>query len=405
MNMRHRCQRGLWTVMLLLVSVRPLAAQTSPSLPTVAPLQAGPVSLYPAITLHDVGIDSNIFNDTAAPKEDFTASVTPRLQAAWPIGGTRLIGTAASDFVFYQTYKDEQSVNTALEGRFEVVSSRLRPFVSAGRLRTKERSGFEIDARALRVETNVAAGLDFELSSVTALTAWARRDDLSYGQGQRYLDADLATELDHTGQLAAAGVKLAVTPLTTITIAAELQQDRFLSSPLRNADSLRFAPAVEFSTAAAITGRASAGFRRFKPRDPRLPQYRGFIASAGLAYTLFGVTQFDVQANRDVTYSLDASQPYYLAFGGRVTITQRVIGPLDLIVLGSRERLRYQALGGPALGGRAETTTSGGGGLGARVGDHLRLTLTYDWTERESSGAGNRAYERRRLLGSVNYGL
>lgn len=404
MTMRCR-QRGLWNLMLLLLSVRPLAAQTNPPLPTVAPLRAGPVSLYPAINLHDIGIDSNIFNDSAVPKEDFTFSVTPRLQAAWPIGGTRLVGTASSDFVFYQTYKDQQSINSALDGRFDVVSGRLRPFVSAGQLRTKERSGFEIDARALRVETNVVAGLDFELSTITALTAWARRDDLSYGQGQRYLGASLSAELDHTGQLAAAGVKLAVTPLTTIIIAAEVQQDRFSSSPFRDADSVRVAPSVEFSTAAAITGHASAGYRQFKPLDARLPEYRGFVASAGLAYTLFGVTQFNVQANRDVTYSFDASQPYYLAFGGGVIISQRLVGPLDLIVLGNRERLRYQALEGPVLEGRVETTTSGGGGLGVRVGDHLRLTLTYDRTKRESSGPSNRAYERRRLLGSVNYGL
>jgi hypothetical protein len=310
-----------------------------------------------------------------------------------------------SDFVFYQTYKDQQSINGALDGRFEVVSGRLRPFVSAGLLRTKERSGFEIDARALHVETNVVAGLDFELSSITALTVWARRDHLSYGQGPRYLGADLSAELDHTGQSAAAGVKLAVTPLTTITIAAEVQQDRFSSSPFRNADSVRVAPSVEFSTAAAVTGRASAGYRQFKPLDARLPEYRGFVASAGLGYTLLGVTHFNVRANRDVTYSFDASNPYYLALGGDVIISQRLVGPLDLIVLGNRETLRYQPLGGLVLEGRAETTTSVGGGFGVRAGDHLHFTLTYDRTKRESSGPGTRGFERRRLLGSINYGL
>jgi len=243
------------------------------------------------------------------------------------------------------------------------------------------------------------------VTSVTALTAWTRREKLTYGEGERFLGVDLADQLDHTTQLAAAGVKLSVTPLTTVIVAAEIQRDRFRTSPVRDADSLRVVPAIEFATEAAITGRASAGYREFKPLDARLPRYRGLVASAGVAYTLLGVTRFDVQANRDVMFSFDASQPYYVASGGRVTISQRILGPFDLIVLGSRQRLQHQALGGALLAGRVETTTSAGGGIGLRLGENLRVTLTYDRTERKSSEPGHRAYERRRILGSVNYGL
>ena len=381
-------------------------AQTSPPLPTtVAAIQTGPVSLYPSIELRDIGIDSNVFNVADEPREDFTFTVNPRVLAAVHVGAARFVGTSAAGFVFYQQYKQEQSVNTVLEGRFDLSATRLRPYLSVGRIRTRDRAGFEIDARALRLETSVAAGVDFDLTSITALTAWARRSDSAYGKGERFLGVDLSGQLDHISELAAAGVKLAVTPLTTIIVAAEVQQDRFTASPLRNADSVRIAPAVEFGTGAAVTGRASAGYRQFKPLDSRLPQYRGFVASTGVGYSLLGVTHVDIEGNRDVMYSFEASEPYYLTFGGRIAVSQRVAGPFDLIVLGQRQRLRYQTLGGVSWQGRLETTTSVGGGVGVHLGEHLSFTVTYDRTRRQSSGPVRRDYDRRRMLGSVTYGL
>lgn len=381
------------------------AQTTGPSLPTVAAIQVGPVSVYPWITLRDIGMDSNIFNEAAQPRDDFTFTVTPRVQAALRLGAARFVGTSSADFVYYQIYKDEQSINKLFEGRFDLVTARLRPYVSASRLRTRDRTGFEIDSRARRLETKVTAGLDFQVTSITALTAWARHDDQTYNQGERFLGVNLGDQLDHTSELAAAGMRLAVTPLTTITLAGEIQQDRFKTSPLRNADSVRLAPTVEFASGAALTGRAAAGYRQFTPLDPQLPQYRGFVASAGVGYSFLGVTHVDVQANRDVMYSFDASQPYYLAFGGRVAVSQRIAGPFDLIVLGNRERLRYQPLEGQILEGRIETTTSIGGGVGIHLGERLGFTLTYDRTARKSSDPSRREYDRRRMLGSVNYGL
>ena len=406
MNGRTTRLAAYWIVIGALMWIRPLAAQTtSPSLPTVAAVQVGPLSVYPWIRLRDIGIDSNIFNEAAQPKDDFTFTVNPRAQAVLRLGPTRLVGTSSADFVYYQTYKDEQSVNTLFDGRFELVSTRLRPYVAASRLRTRDRTGFEIDTRARRLDTNITAGVDFDMTSITALTAWVLHGEHRYNSGERFLGVNLADQLDHTSELAGAGVKLAVTPLTTITVAGEIQQDRFKASPLRNADSVRLAPAIEFANDAAITGRASAGYRQLKPLDPRLPQYRGFVASAGVAFSLLGVTHFDLEANRDVMYSFDASQPFYLAFGGRVSVSQRIAGPFDVIVLGNRERLRYQPLGGSVLEGRIETTTSIGAGVGVHLGEHLGFALTYDRTDRKSSDPTRRDYGRRRMLGSVNYGL
>jgi Putative beta-barrel porin 2 len=382
-----------------------LAAQSEPDLTAVPPIQAGPVSLYPTIVLRDVGIDSNVFNESMEPKDDFTFTVNPGLRASLGKGAVRLIGKSSAGFVYYQTYSDQQSTNGEFEGRIETTSLRLQPFASAGWLQTNDRIGYEIDVRATHARTSFMAGADFEMTAVTALTAWVRRNRQTYADGEQFMGVDLADQLDYTTDLAAAGAKFAVTPITTLTVAVELQRDRFHTSPMRDADTVRVAPALQFGVDAAITGHVSAGYRDFNPRDPQLPRYRGFVMSAGASYTLLGVTRFDVQANRDVMYSFDAAHPYYLASGGFLTVSQRIGGPFDVIGLGGRQRLRFQDLGGAELEGGVETTGTLGGGIGIRVGEHLRVTLTYDRTHRGSTESNGRDYTRSRVLSSVNYGL
>jgi hypothetical protein len=76
-----------------------------------------------------------------------------------------------------------------------------------------------------------------------------------------------------------------------------------------------------------------------------------------------------------------------------------------VIGLGGAQRLRFQDVGGAELAGGTETTRTLGGGFGIRVGEHLRVTLTYDRTERNSTESSIREYSRSRVLGSVSYGL
>ena len=130
----------------------------------------GPVNLYPSIVLRDIGVDSNIRNDADEPKEDFTLTAEPRLRAAVPFGSTLLSGSATVGFVYYATYKEQQSINRLFGGRFEGTSSRLRPFLAASFNHSHERSGYEIDARVLRRETSISGGAELKLTGITSLT-------------------------------------------------------------------------------------------------------------------------------------------------------------------------------------------------------------------------------------------
>src|SRR5207253_11451437 len=94
------------------------------------------------------------------------------------------------------------------------------------------------------------------------------------------------------------------TPLTTVALRLEDLQDRFPYSPLRNADSFRLMPGVEFKSRALINGSAFVGYRRFTPQTAgHLPEFSGLVSQLGLSYTLLGSTTIAVRYHRDLTYS------------------------------------------------------------------------------------------------------
>jgi hypothetical protein len=131
--------------------------------------------------------------------------------------------------------------------------------------------------------------------------------------------------------------------------------------------------------------------------------FRGLVAGGDLQYTLLGVTKFEGRVNRDIVYSYDELQPYYLDAGGQLTVSQRVVGPFDAIVLAGRRRLRYEARLDAGIEGRRETVTVYGGGFGVRVDDNMRMTFTVDREKRASSGPVLRQYERTRAFVSLEY--
>jgi len=389
----------------LLVASDSAAQQGSPQLPETREFRSGAVSVFPTIAIRDVGTDSNVFNDATGPKGDFTYTVTPRLFLVAPIANTRFVVRGLGNLVYYRRYSDQQSISALVDGRYEVLSPGFRPFVSAGVADRRERQGYEIDLRARQIQSTASVGFDADVTALTAVTAWVSRETTAWSRNEQYVGVSLAEQLDRTNTSFAGGLRFRVTPLTTIVTAVEIERDRFDRSPLRDADSVRVGPSVDFDTSAAITGHAKVGYHAFSPLAQGSPHYRGLAASAELRYVFQDATELQVDADRDVDYSYDALRPYYLQSGGRLTVIQRVLGPFRAIAIGERRILSHQVPGGLSFDGEHEVTRTLGGGLAIQRGRQVRFTLTYERTKRTSSESAGRDYERRRFLGSMSYGL
>jgi hypothetical protein len=66
--------------------------------------------------------------------------------------------------------------------------------------------------------------------------------------------------------------------------------------------------------------------------------------------------------------------------------------------------LRYRRRLGLSGEASVDTTSTAAAGVGYRIGEHTRLGVSVEFTERAAERAGQ-SYDRRRILGSVTYGF
>ena len=338
---------------LLSAGVAPAAAQAVEATRPDAPLHAGPLQLFPAFTIRDIGIDSNVYNDSQVLREDFTYTVSPMLRAVLPIGASRLTTRGGLDFRYFQRLKDQQSTSGWLNAQLEIGSGRVRPFGTAGLVRSHERGGYDVDTRALSVATQAKVGASVALTPVTSLTGWVVRETTRFASGEEFDGVPLGEQFDRATRGTATGLRFDLTPFTSVTSAIEIEKIRFAHVPLRDANSFRFAPVVQFAKGAIIEGEASAGFRDFRPLDARLAPYRGFVASVNLGFTLLNVTRVEAQAvARRAVFVRRHAAALSRARAAASHVAQRVAGPFEAIVIGGRQRLRYQSAERPSFDGR-----------------------------------------------------
>ena len=370
---------------LVLLSAVRASAQT-PDPWAQASWHFGPLAVTPSFGVTNIGVDTNVFNSEIDPKSDFTASLGPRGEWWCRIGPTRFHGKSTVDLVYFAKYPSERSINQSHAATFEYPLSRLKPFVSASYLDTSDRPGFEIDARVRHSELSLDAGIEIRLTGKLWFSVGATQSRYRFTGDAFFQGTALAIALNRTGSGVSASAHYSLTPLTTVSVEAEVDRQRFPSSPFRDNDGVRVLAAVDLDPFALVSGRLAVGFRTVKTPSPATPDFAGLVADAGLSYTFRGMTKFGLAVSRDVDYSFDPSQPIYVQTGVQLSVTQALVTRWDAVARGGRYRLAYQRADplGEAGTARVDELTSWGGGLGYHVGDRTRIGLNLDSFRRRS---------------------
>ena len=366
------------------------------------PIHAGPFGLRPSLAITGLGTDSNVFNVADNPQDDVTATIVPRIVARVRAGRLIFSYGAASDIVYFRTFEDEGSINGTTDLQVDANLGRLQPYASAGWVSTEERMNAEIDVRAPRTQHSIGAGARMLVASRTAVVVNARRFDLEFDDGSAFRGSDLAHNLNSRTDSIESGVQLTLTPLTTLNLTTTVQRDRFDSEPSRNADSWRITPSLQFDPSALVRGTVAVGYRHFDATDPQVPDYSGVVVQVMAGYTLLERTKFDVDLTRDVQYSYEDIEPYYVTNGGRLTVTHRLTGPFELQGIVGRQSLVYRNTVASGLT-RTDTVETYGAGVGYWLRPLLRVGFNWEQTRRLSA-FDDRRYERRRVFASFTYG-
>jgi hypothetical protein len=354
-------------------------------------LKLGPLQITPRLELKNAGVDTNVFLTRSGAVPDTSVVLSPGLDGVLRVGSRlTLTGRGSVDFNYFRRVSSERSTDFSGEGRAELVLGRLTLSGGGGGGQFKQRFTVELDERLLRQEKWAHAGLDLRLSA--RLSAGVEGREQHYLFGSHLLGTrDVRDALDRRTRTAAAGLRYALTPRTTMVASAELIEDRFLRD-VSEVRSYRYLGGFEFSPRALIRGRVLAGLREFPASAGGAPSYRGpaLVVDASIPFLRWAL--LSARAESDVFYS--AASVRSLVERLRDTSVYRryrlelAAGlPLELLATTFVERNEARSvLPVPVDGGgvvtRVERVHSVGGSLLRRFGANLRLGGGVTWSRR-----------------------
>jgi hypothetical protein len=392
-------------VALVLIPSRAVAQQLGEDPVTNAPVRVGVIGLDPRFNLVNVGVDNNVFNETSQPKSDFTFTVQPSLSIAMRTGRGLLTATGRADAVYFNTYESERSLNTFGHGEYRYELNRLAPFISFSALDTRERPGAEIDARAQRFENTLNVGMDGRIASKSNLRLTVRRASVKFAGDAVFQTRSLENVLNRRASSVEVSWRQQLTSITTFQLLASVGQERFEYSVERNSNSSRADAGFEMGRFALIRGKAFVGYRRLMPTaGGTLPEFAGLTTNVDVAYTAPTQTRVSAILRKDIDYSFEILEPYYVQAGWLLNLTQRLVGRWEARLTGGQDRLSYRQAIVTAQVPRVDTTDRIGGGAGFEVRRGVTIGFMVEWNSRDSTLPGRR-YQTTRSFGTVTYGL
>jgi len=395
----------LLPIVALVCMTAPAFAQDYEQDAAKAMVHVGPLRVNPSIALTNAGVDSNVFN-SPTPQNDFTMTLTPRADLWLGLGRTWLSGSLKEDLVYYQKFVSERSANSSYAAALHVPLTRIAFNVRTSYLDTRDRPGFEIDARSQHRQYEFGGSVEARLFGKTFAGVRANQTQIAFDRDQLFRGSDLSTELDRTMTDAGLTVRHQLTPLTSATFSLEHQEDTFTYSHWRDSKSSRIAGGLKFDPNGIISGGGQVGYRHFAPVLGTVEGYDGLTASVDMSYRARASTRLGVLVMRDLQYSYEYEQPYYLQTGLTGTVSQMVGGPFDVVARLGAYKLGYrgQVEAISSLRDRTDSLRIFGGGIGYRFSKGTRLGFDIDRQQRISDAPG-RAYVGLRFGTSVRYGF
>jgi len=225
----------------------------------------GPLAWTPTFELRDAGIDSNVFNTPTDAKEDVTATARSQVDSVLKLGLLRATTVGSLAYNYFEQYTSQRGLNRSVATHVEVPAMRFSPNVSASWARVKERSGNEIDIRTPRTDLAYAGGLQARLTSKLSIIATAGRQKSTYDEAYTFHDTEIARQLNRESTMATVTARVALTPLTSLSIDATAAHDSFPFRPAAATDNGRVDARFEFAPDAVIRGAASVGYHSMQP--------------------------------------------------------------------------------------------------------------------------------------------
>jgi hypothetical protein len=348
-----------FVVVILVIGAAPATAQLpnspvtmpAPPPPSFAQLRFGRVTFTPTFGVTQVGIDTNVLdlNGTANLPPDFTATLRSLFDVRFAGSTLDLRANTEVDYVYYHRYSSERALNPIIhlsaERRF---SNRVAAYAQGDFGFTKERTGFELDARTRQLSKSVLIGGRLHESKFT-FDLHGSESSVAYDQNVAFEGVFLATTLNQVTQAITASAGYRLTPYTTVLLTAIASSDRFQNSPERDFGSWQEFLSLQFNPRALISGTIGAGYRTTTVLSGAAPNFSGFTPTGSLSCTLFHSTSLTVGGSRDIAASYAPNQPYFVIRQYQGAVHQALFARFDVGVAAAQQFLSYRSFTGTAF--------------------------------------------------------
>lgn len=378
----------------------PLTGTLVDTEPTSGIFDLGLVTLAPGLTINELGYDSNVFDESVNPKEDWVFRGRPDIAVFSLLRWVKVSAYAGSELSYYKTYEDERAAGYEARARLDFTVSRLYPFIGGGHTKSRTRPNGEIDTRADSENDEISGGVAFELAAHSVLYGSAVRAHTEYKDAIEE-GVDLATSLNRTLYSYSGGIRSDVTPITTLTLAAGINKDEFELSPIRNVDDIFASATLRIGTEALISGTATVAYRDVKPVDPLIHPYRGLTGEGSLTYSLLEIGRLSGAFKYGLEYSFDEAEGYYKETMFDLAYTHRLFGEVDAQIRGTKSWFEYGNRDGVVP--HTDTLLAVGASVGYNLRNRTRISLNYEEAQRRSPAFLERNYDRTRVYLAWQY--
>jgi hypothetical protein len=400
MKMRPSSLAWILLGMLAFQSSDASAQESGP--PAAVSHHLGPLYISPMISLRNLGIDSNVYNDDGNPTKDFAFTLVPAFTATVGRRRARLDLRSTTELVYFAEQRSERSVNEDFGATARVTLGRIVPVADFGYLNTRERVSQEVDERARRIEHRGVVGVDVNITPKLSAVVRGEVARTRFNAEGNFSDRQLARQLNRDTPIVSAGLRYVVTPLTSVAVTTDVSRVRFTESPIKDTDSHLTQGSVEFSPRALVSGSARLGYQSFQLLSAEVPDFGGLVGSGNLAYRLSPSTALGFSFDRSLSYSFLPAQPYYLRQGYGLHVRRQIVPQWSLTVSGERYQHQYQSrqVELALLDEQAERVLGVALTLGYDIGPRTRFTTGLSYQYRQSDFE-NRSYDGLRVGTSI----
>lgn len=349
---------------------------------------AGPLIITPTFRIGSLAVDTNVQYQRDR-RTDFVASAGPGLDIALPFDQWKLDLWGTSQYFYF--HRTEELRRWTGGGGIALLwaTTGTRASLSSTAERDFSRPSFEVDARVVSTQNNLAGTLERDLGRLT-LVARAVFTRSKLDNGQEFRGADLTTALTTNRFGVTPELQYRLTPLSALLIEGGYEATRFPNAGTRNFHQESIG--LGLMTTGFFKGQVTAGVRRNSLTGGRAsknqPYLRGSLAQQiGRRLSL---REAYIQESAVSAFAVEGTLPTFerrsLSLDLGIGITSRI----DLRLGGTYETIKSDGLvnvilddGTKAIGLRDDTAYIARADLGIRLG-RARLGLFTSYTTRES---------------------